>query len=318
MSRGIKLGASAITGGGGSTTGKIVVDTTNLVATDIVRVQSLVNPSVIYNETVGTPGDYIVFTVDSDLYKICLVQEIEETPTEVVTIKRTVDVGQCLEVNALNKTTLGGIQAILNSHTESELLSIGDEVTITVNNEPWVMQIAGINLYDTHEVTLVSKDIYAMSIVSNHYTNSAFWNDTTSYLLASLTAFYNAMLPTEAALLKQIEKNMRGSYNSNVWSTYTAKVFVPNSVEIFGTTDAGTPSLPTYQYPLFLNQADRIKYYQNTVTNYWTCDGATNRSADVIMCTKTGTKGRDGGINADPSSGVQAGVVPCFRLTADS
>ena len=142
--------------------GKIIVDTTNLLATDVVRVRSMTTPTKVWNKTVTTPGDYMVFEVPGkDYYKISLVREVEEEgetiEAEINNINKTMGYGEVSVINVLDKASLRGIQAILDSHSENDVLNIGDEVTITVNGSPWVMQVGGIDLYADHEVILVSK-----------------------------------------------------------------------------------------------------------------------------------------------------------------
>ena len=87
--------------------GKIIVDTTNLLATDVVRVRSMTTPTKVWNKTVTTPGGYMVFEVPGkDYYKISLVRDVDDTPTEIVSASKTVDYGQTIYIDEFDSKEL--------------------------------------------------------------------------------------------------------------------------------------------------------------------------------------------------------------------
>lgn len=295
--------------------GKIICDTATFTAGDTIRVRSMTDVTKIWNKTVVTAGTPLIFDVPGkDYYKICTVQEISDVETEIGGVYKTIDYGQTLFINVLDKTTLGGIQSILNNHNEVNLLNIGDEVTIRVvdSGEPrsCTLQIAEINLYGSHEATFVAKNIWSLEVFntagqSGNYTSSP------AELRTKMQAFYNGMSEEDKALLKLVTKyTSPDTVNSYSWTAYTDYVFPLNAYEIFGIDGNNTPT-PIYQLPIFTTQEKRIKTYNGVATSWWSTDGTLGQYMAIQTVGTNGAKGQTG--KTSP-----AGVVPCFRLTADS
>ena len=306
------------TGGGGisSVPARIICDTTNLQTTDAVRVQSMTNPTSVETVDVVTPGEYLIFDVDGrDYYKISLVQEIDNEDVEIVSVYRTLGFGEATVVNVFDKTHLSGIQTILNNHQQSNLLNIGDEVTITVAGSEWTMQIGDINHYGSNDVVFVSKHIWAVMAACS---NQEYYYDTTP-LVAKVRTFYNGMIEEEKALVKAIQKPQHTSaYQSSSWSSFTDYVWVPNVWEMVGNSGQigqyyGTCPIALSQLDIFKTIANRVKMYNNVSTPWWNCDGAANGygggSFTIINA--------EGVASSASGKGQTYGVVPCFILTAD-
>ncbi len=291
MSLGIKASTS-VSGGGGTSLGKIVVDTTGLVTTDTIRVQSLLDSSILIEETIDNPGDLLVFEVPgANYYKIALVQEIENIPTEVVTVKKALDTGMCLPINILSKTSLSGIQSILNAHAELEMLNIGDEIELNiVGGTTWTMQIAAINLYSSHEVIFVSKKIYTKSTTNYIYTSSN--------VRTAMQSFYTNIEPSDKQYIKEVTRSTSSvpAYDDYVWCL--------GSKEAMGSGGVSSQS----QFPLFVTQANRIRTYNSAADVWWLSDHYDGSSVYIIDASGNYTY-----------TGVtySRGVVPCFTLKAD-
>lgn len=296
-------------GGGGSLSGKgmIIVDTATMTVGDVIRVRDVYDSSNVQNKTVATVGTPLFFEVAPYCYyKICMVQTISDVETEIGGEYTTIDVGQTVYVNVLDKTTLGGIQGILNAHQETSLLNIGDEVNITVDGVLTPFLIGAINLYDTHEVIFVSKFI----------TNKLTWGPWNAGYAGSnvktyLETFYNNIIANEKVFIKSLNRSSLRPYSSTQ-DTYTEYVWINNRKEI-DNTQSGVPVYPQIQLPIFTSVANRIRSYQGITNTWWTNDGVSASSTGVFAVDVDGSMFT----HNDPNSGSR-GVVPCFRLTADS
>lgn len=283
--------------------GRIICDTSTFSVGDTIRVRSMTDSSKVWNQQVATVGTALVFTVPCyDYYKICTVQTIDNTPTEIGGVYKTVDYGQTLFINVLDKSTLAGQQGILNAHQEGSLIAIGDELPITVNGSDWIVQVANINTTD-HIIDYVSKYVYSLSYPTS--ANSSYY--TTSLLRTAMQNFYNNIDNKDKQYIKETKLSGRQD-GSNNYALFNDYVYACDRTAIDGVIE-GTPLIARYQFALFITQANRIKTYQGNPRGWWTCDGAS--TGNWVKVTQTGT------VSGDART-YQEGVVPCFRLTADS
>lgn len=276
---------------------KIIVDTATMQVGDKVRVKSMTTGTT-YDKTVATVGTPLVWETEiyKDYVKICMVQTINDTPTEIGGVYREVDFGKTLYVNVLDKTTLGGIQGILNAHQESSLLAIGDEVDITVNGNPWTMQIAGINVYHDHDIMFTSKHIWSLAINSNY---------TVSDLRQSAQNFYADIDNKDKQYIKEVTRACRQN-NGDI--NYNDYCFVLGNKETANAANYGVVASQV-QMSLFVTQSNRVKTYQGSANAYWTSDWCINDNMNAIYTT---------GALGDSHYTNQYGVVPSFMLIADS
>ena len=292
--------------GGGGTKGRFICNTNALQIDDVIRVKSLTNPTNVYEATVETIGETILFNVPGmDYYKVCLVQEIDDTPTEIGGIKTTLDIGESRYVNVIDKTSLSGIQAILNAHLENQELSVGDEISVVVGDENYIMQIAAIDLYETHEVILVGKDQWK---TSRWTTDDANINYANSIARTTAQSFYTQLDEDERSLIKSMDREGI-YYNSHV--LYSDYVYIPNCTEVNG-NQVGTqaPQRPRLQFTLFNNSYDRIKFNGNDVITWWI--------SDVVPDTPDYASyvAENGGVASGADTNTR-GIIPCFHLVAD-
>lgn len=294
---------------------KIICDTSTMSVGDTIRVRSMTDSSLVMNKQVVTVGTPVIFDVGfiKDYVKICMVQTINSVETEVGGVYKTLDYGQTIYVdNVFDLHTLQGIQGVLNAHNENQVLSIGDEVTIKVNiggtPTDWVMQVGAIDLYNSHEVIFVSKNLYDKVALSdqNIWSNQA--------IKTSADTFYSNIVENDKQYIKQTTKQAKSASGDEL-STYNAYAYVPNAGELFGgsyiTMASYNPSIS--QLPIFTTQGNRIKTYNGTATNYATCDISGYSSGWTFYgCDTTGA------VQSGYVKNTQMGVLPCFRLTADS
>ena len=290
---------------------KIIVDTSTMVVGDTVRVKSMTT-GTNYDRQVVTVGTPLIWETDiyKDYVKICMVQTINDTPTEVGGVYRELDYGETAYINVLDKTTLGGIQGILNAHQETILLAIGDESTITLNGSPWVMQVGRID-GTNHKVDLVSKYVYASSKFNNNSTGQNY--STSTVIRPNVQAIYSAISENDRAYIKEVTRECMAKAGTFV--TYADKIWIPTTKEVFNTYPTSTtPTTPQTQFPIFTSQAGRIKTDSNgSAKAWWTSDHAYNTSYCIATTAygniSTGDFYED---NANPY------ILPCFTLTADS
>lgn len=274
--------------------GRIICDTSTFSVGDTIRVRSMTDSSKVWNQQVATVGTALVFTVPCyDYYKICTVQTINDTPTEIGGVYKTVDYGQTLFIdNMFVKSTLRGIQGILDNHNELIDLAIGDEVEVNIaGGTKWTFQVAAINLYSSHEVILVSKKISSLSTTNYIYTSSN--------VRTAMQNFYANIESSDKQLIKEVTRATTAvqAYNDYVWCI--------GKKEADGSGGVSAQS----QFPLFTTQASRIKTYNGTASGWWFADhydGASVYMADAYGAVTYTTVGNS------------RGVVPCFTLKADS
>lgn len=299
-------------GGGGSLGGKgmIIVDTNTMTVGDKVRVRSVYDVSVTEDKTVVTVGTPLYFQVEPyDYYKICMVQTISDVEVEIGGEYTTIDVGQTVLATALNLNTLAGHQGLLNAHQHTNKLAIGDEVPITVGGSDWIMQVADFNHFSSNDIVYVSKYLYAMG---KFYSGGGEAYYTDGDLRPIAQSFYNNIADKDKQFIKQLTKHQRKtSGTTQEWGEFTDYVWIPNIYEING-TDSQYAGLS--QFPIFSTQANRVKSYNSSATDWWSCDGNTYNSSPrrAFAITNTGATH-----NTKPETDT-CGVLPCFILTADS
>lgn len=279
---------------------KIIVDTSTLTAGDTVRVRSMTDANAIYDKTVVTAGTPILFETEifKDYVKICKVQEIGGVATEIGGVYKTVDYGQTLFVQIIDKTTLRGWKDIVNSHSESSLLATGDEVDITVGTSPWTMINAGMGIYHAHDILLVSKYLYTTgSRINGNSLDSTFY--------AAI-----AQIDRECITKRTQQTQASGSTNLETKDRY---VWSPCMQEITagGSVPASSYTTPPVQLPIFTTQAQRIKsLVGGSAREWWSCDGTAQSGYGYYITTAGAGSGGRG-------QNDQLGLLPCFWLVAD-
>lgn len=285
---------------------KIIVDTSTMTVGDTVRVKS-VTTGTNYDKQVATVGTPLIWETDiyKDYVKICMVQTINDTPTEIGGVYKTVDYGQTLFINALNKTSLAGIQGILNAGQHQTLLNVGDEVNITVSGSPFTMIIGGFDVHEQGQIVFVAKKLWATSVWRSDrgsYNNSA--------LRAKAQDFYSQIGAKDKTYIKEMSRASFPNYNqtTQTWEYYDDYVWIPNAQEVNGS--ASTALVPMPQFPIFTTQANRIKTYENSAKEWWTSNG---RGSEI------GAYGiNTSGTTTNYAYSQSLGVLPCFQMLADS
>ena len=272
--------------------GRIICDTSTFSVGDTIRVRSMTDTSKVWNQQVATVGTVLVFTVPCyDYYKICTVQTINDTPTEIGGVYKTVDYGQTLFINVLDKTTLGGIQGILNAHQEGDILAIGDEVPIIHGGNPWIMQVGDIDTTN-HAVHFVSKVLYSKAQSNSDYRSSG--------LRSAIQGFYTDISSEDKQYIKQVTRTANTTY------TYTDYIWCLGIREVDGVNGLSSQ----HQFPIFLTQANRIKTLNGSAVHWWTADYTGGGSYNFAVLSN--------GVTSQEIWSNSYGVLPCFTLTADS
>ena len=296
--------------------GRIICDTSTFSVGDTIRVRSMTDSSKVWNQQVATVGTALVFTVPCyDYYKICTVQTINDTLTEIGGVYKTVDYGQTLFINVLNKSSLAGIQAILNAHQETQILNIGDEVTIEVSNAPWVMQIADINRYSSHEVIFVSK----LAWQTNRWAGNASGYYADNDLRTKVQSFYSYIAETDRQYISARTKSGHiSAYQNAGYKDFSDKIWIPNAKEVLGdypdTGYRGSPNIAPLQFSLFTTQENRVRLNSSDLpVTWWTCDGSAQAPTYYYAwgISATGTSS----FNTNTTTNY---IVPCFILTEAS
>ena len=283
--------------------GRIRVDTSMFSVGDTIRVRSMTDSTKIYDKTVATVGTPLIFTVPPyDTYKVCQIQTISDVVTEIGGVEVNVGFGDFVNTTPLDTNSLAYVQSVLNNHQENYVLNIGDEKTIKLNvggtPTDWVMQIAGINVYNSHDIMFTSKHIWKNTNGNYKYSVSS----------ARTTAqqFYADIDSKDKQFIKEVARTCREDNGTMI--NYTDYCFVLGNKETINYSSFGVVDSQV-QMPLFVTQANRVKTYNGTAQIYWTSDNYST-SYGITVVNENGNPGYTG-------SGAW-GVVPSFMLIADS
>lgn len=232
-----------------------------------------------------------------------------------------------------DNNTFEGVQAILNSHKEKELLNIGDEYPLTLSNDiEMIYRVAGMGIYDKHDVVFEPKWLYPQKRAMNTSATAANGINGSSLKTWLYDEYFN-MLPEELQNLivgtTQFTfigygSNATTDGNSNLISI-TGKIFIPRYWEIMGEESGlSCPSEHTkdnvVQWPIYANSLSRIKTLGEfgNANGYWTSspvwtaiNGAkVNGEWNAISLSGTAS-------TPIPANSNEFGVSPCFRLAAE-
>ena len=308
------------TGGGGGDAdlyadGKIIIDTSIMPSGTSVKVTpTLTGSATTKSVTVGTP---LTFDVPCyDRYKIEAILSGSTYATEY----RTVDYGETIYINTFGKSTIGGIKAIVNAHAENTMLAIGDEVNTTLNGSPWVFQVGAIDLYNDHEVILVSKNLYKSCPRMDTIMTA---ENTLTELGVTIRDIINDFPEGEQTIISSINKAYRyvPSYDGK-WYTYNFKTWIPNWYEISGQTSpmsynyvSPTDGRTLKQFPIFVTQASRVRTYNNSGCTWVSGDETFWNNDTGRRLVALGSTGSSGAANGTANTNY---ILPCISIIADS
>ena len=220
--------------------------------------------------------------------------------------------GECHTINlAQDKTTWQGIQNILEAHKETELLTVGDELSVTIGGVEYTYQVGAIDLYESHEVIFVPKTCVGTRQHHTSNTNAGGWAQ--SDIRTYLNGDFKTGLPAE------IKNNLKSiSFKSSAGGQSTAitvtddYIWLPREYEIFGATSyaANTEAQYCRQYPIFATAAQRIRTNNGVAADWWEASAYVSNSTSFCLVLTGGSANGSAASNS-------YGLVPCFRFTAD-
>lgn len=289
-------------GGGGSIDahGVIICDTTTMSVGDVVRVRSVYNPLITEDKTVAIVGAPLYFNVNPyDYYKVCMVQTIDDTPTEIGGVYRTIDLGQTLFIDVIDKSSFGGAQGILNAHQQANIYQIGDIINTKVQGVVFPMLVAGINIDGANSVTLSAKYAWEQTIGRSAYANPTTYVD--SAIRTKTQSFYDNMTEGDKQFVKEVTKSTVNGNGGAV--TYSDKAWVMSQNDLQNV------------YPLYTTQASRVKKATENGNNvsWWTSSGTkTTANMGWMPVQADGSIAQSNWAYANTNY-----VVPCVVLQAD-
>jgi hypothetical protein len=198
-----------------------------------------------------------------------------------------------LAKKAFYDCTTTEIQAIVKSGMASQYWSIGDYHKITMTDgEEIEVAIADFN-HDvtpggvTIPVTLVMKNCFKATRVMNNsntnvggWTNSNFRTSTLPSILSNFPDEWQNIMTTAQ------KKTSQGNYSATI-VTSDDKVWLLSTVELTGASSPGHAGEGTL-YPIFTDDASRIKRVNNAANQYWTRSPASNSNQDFCYVTTIG------------------------------
>ena len=194
-----------------------------------------------------------------------------------------------------SSSNLKAIQKILDNHQEQTYLSVGQEVDITVNGQPWTMIIAAIDLYRTHDLILVSKELFSQSG----------WDDT----LTLDASFYPNIDIADRIYIKETTKQYKNDSATTV-TTVDAYTWVPNAKEAADVDTTAVYTVPLKQFDLFKIQANRIKQYAGANSKWWLLDYGSSASYGYLI--------NESGTDATANVTNLYGLLPCFHMVTNN
>ena len=297
---------------------KIIVDTSTMTVGDKVRVKSVYNPTQYMDKQVATVGTPLIFDLGfmKDYLKICMVQTINDTPTEIGGVYKTVDYGQTIFIDVLDQRSLVVAKRIVNAHQHNAIYSVGDEVDVTIGGVKVTFQDAGHDLYASNEIVYVAKDGYQNINLHSNQTGSPMpYRDVTGR--TTISGIYNSIEESDRQCISKLYKTSRPAVNSTSQSGFVGfedYIWIPNYIEVFGVAgELQDTNCEKKQFPLFITQAERLKKFNGADTTWWLCDGIADQygARRFHVVSISGTDSYQSPVNS-------FSVVPCFRIVADS
>lgn len=200
-----------------------------------------------------------------------------------------------LAKKAFYDCTTTEIQAIAKSGMASQYWSIGDYHTITMKTGEVIDVAIGDFNHDvtpggvTIPVTLLMKNCFkATPVMNNSNTNAGGWTNSnlrTSTLPSILSNFPDEWQNIMTTAQKKTSQG--GSDNSATIVTSDDKVWLLSPIELTGASGPGYAGEGT-QYPIFTDNASRIKRVNNVANNYWTRSPASGSTNDFCYVTTVG------------------------------
>lgn len=187
----------------------------------------------------------------------------------------------------------------------------GTKKTLTLTtNEVITAEVADFNhdtLQDgsTAPISFIMKNCFNQTYQMNSSaTNAGGWKD--SALRTTLNSTILNTFPSDLKSLIKYTKKQRynGGGSVSTLNTVYDKLWIPSEKELFGTYSYTGGSGEGTQYPIFTDNASRIKYRNGSAQYYWT-SSAYGSYAGYFVAVRTDGGVRDSG--ASSSNGVVAG-----------
>lgn len=307
-------------GGGGGTTTAILYYMTGDPDYEgyFVRATGLLSGTV-YNTEIGADGNAHVTVTGMEYYSLEFYY-VDENDQEVSVFTDALEVNMgCFYYISIGYdiSSWEGIQNILNAHKETELLTVGDELTANIGGVDYIYQIGGINLYDSHEVIFVPK--VCIGTYKHHTSNTNVGGWSQSDIRTYLNGTFKTMLPSDVKknLKLMSMKTSAGGSSPGTIITTDDYLWLPRNFEISGGTQGSATAEVPYcnQYPIFATQNQRIRTLNGVANAWWQSSAYAYASSTTGFCYVNAS----GTCTYSTNNATSAnGLVPCFRFTANS
>jgi len=204
--------------------------------------------------------------------------------------------------NALETYTWEQIKLISESGKADDYFDVGHEKTAVINGQTYTFQIYGFAHDDKASGSGKAGITFGLKglMVDNHVMNPnnqnyggwdgsdmrAYLNGvTTTYQGTSYatTSIYSKLPADLKAVITPVKKYTSGGYGATALVTSTDNLFLFSEEEVgFGNYTYSTSGEGT-QYPIFTDNASRIKTYPNTSTGWWWLRSASNSNINYFL-----------------------------------
>lgn len=202
------------------------------------------------------------------------------------------------------------ISDIAHSGYADQLLSLGNmkDVTLTTG-EVITIEVAGFN-HDTYAsggtapVSFVMKDcLKTTKPMNTTNTNVSGWDGSAMYTYCNVDLF-NTLPADLKGLIKPIYKKTSSGNQSSTLKTTADKIWLLSMEEVFGTTNNYSASGEGTLYPIFTDNASRVKKVNGSANWWWLRSPCISDSS--YFCS-VGNGGSYGSYYASGARGVAAG-----------
>lgn len=217
-----------------------------------------------------------------------------------------------ITTNSIERITWQEVYDIAYAGDVSTILPKGIKKTITLTTgEVITVEVADFNhdtLQDgsTAPISFIMKNCFnTVYKMNNSSTSAGGWKD--SVLRTTLNSTILDTFPSDLKSLIKYTKKQRynGGGSVSTLNTVYDKLWIPSEKELFGTYSYTGGSGEGTQYPIFTDNASRIKYRNGSAQYYWTSSARGPYAGSFVYVYTNGSVNSGGA--CDFSNGVVAG-----------
>lgn len=263
----------------------------------------------------ATDGSFSgTYTFPTALYKMIKVPGQKEYKLTYGSYNETVllPYGGIVKVNlGLEANTWAGIKRVVDAGQEASFLTAGDQRTVTLSTGKTVIfDVAGVDTYDNcvdfiaHDALLTTTQMNSTNTNSGGFAGAPLRSWLEDTFLSYLPDDLQAVIGTKTVVTSV------GSQSTALQNT-DCKIWLATEFEVRGGTTyaAATEAASNRQYPVFVDNASRVKHLgaSGAPVVWWLSSPCVSNSANFCVTMTDGSASYNGATSS-------YGVVPGFRI----